>query len=106
MNNSYLRFLNNVLSIKKSEICIPFKTKSNVSKFGLITSKTTGDIKDILNWYKKEGIDKIITNIKSYKASWIKDTKKNRLLLSNYYSKKSEKKSLTLLSNKILKFFN
>jgi len=64
MNNSYLRFLNNVLSIKKSEICIPFKTKSNVSKFGLITSKTTGDIKDILNWYKKEGIDKIITNIK------------------------------------------
>ena len=48
---------------------------------------------------------KIIKNIKSYKYGWIKDTKKNRLQLSNYYSKKLEKESLTLLSNKILKFF-
>ena len=30
---------------------------------------------------------KIIRNIKSYKSSWVKDTKKNRLLLSKYYSK-------------------
>lgn len=64
MNNSYLRFLNNVLSIKKSEICIPFKIKKPENKFGLITSKTSGNLKDIFNWYKKEGIDKIITNIK------------------------------------------
>ena len=49
---------------------------------------------------------KIISNIKSYKKSWIKNTKKNRLLLSDYYSKKTEKESLILLSNKILKFFN
>jgi hypothetical protein len=48
---------------------------------------------------------KIIENIKTYKDSWIINTKKNRLQLSNYYSKKSEKKSLTLLSNKIFKFF-
>ncbi|ETA70919.1 glycosyltransferase [Candidatus Pelagibacter ubique] len=48
---------------------------------------------------------KIIRNIKSYKSSWVKDTKKNRLLLSKYYSKKSEKESLIFLSNKILKFF-
>ena len=48
---------------------------------------------------------KIIKNIKTYKNSWIKDSKKNRLELSNYYSKKSEKKSLMLLSNKISKFF-
>ncbi|MDB2591437.1 glycosyltransferase [Candidatus Pelagibacter bacterium] len=49
---------------------------------------------------------KIIKNIKFYKDSWIKDTKKNRLQLSNYYSKKSEKESLILLSNKVLKFFD
>ena len=48
---------------------------------------------------------KIISSIKCYKTSWIKDTKKNRLLLSECYSKKSEKESLILLSNKILKFF-
>ena len=48
---------------------------------------------------------KIINSIRSYKTSWIKDTKKNRLLLSEFYSKKSEKESLILLSNKILKFF-
>ena len=48
---------------------------------------------------------KIISNIKSYKSSWVKDTKKSRLLLSKYYSKKSEKESLIFLSNKILKFF-
>jgi hypothetical protein len=49
---------------------------------------------------------KIIKNINSYKNSWIEDSKKNRLQLSNFYSKKSEKESLILLSNKILKFFN
>jgi hypothetical protein len=49
---------------------------------------------------------KIIKSINSYKNSWIKDSKKNRLQLSNFYSKKSERESLVLLSNKILKFFN
>ena len=49
---------------------------------------------------------KIIKHIKFYKDSWIKDTKKNRLQLSDYYSKKSEKESLILLSNKVLKFFD
>ena len=49
---------------------------------------------------------KIIKSINSYKNSWIEDSKKNRLQLSNFYSKKSEKESLALLSNKILKFFN
>ena len=49
---------------------------------------------------------KIIRNIKSYKDSWIIETKKNRLQLSNYYSKKSEKDSLIVLTNKVLKFFN
>jgi len=49
---------------------------------------------------------KIIKNIKSYKNNWIKDTKKNRLQLSNYYSKRSEKESMVLLSKKILKFFD
>jgi hypothetical protein len=49
---------------------------------------------------------KIIKNIKSYKKRWITDSRKNRLQLSTYYSKKSEKESLILLSNKILKIFN
>ena len=49
---------------------------------------------------------KIIKNIKTYKNSWIKDSKTKRLNLANYYSKKAEKKSLILLSKKILKFFN
>tara|TARA_Y100000996_G_C22493075_1_gene631062 strand:+ start:236 stop:1294 length:1059 start_codon:yes stop_codon:yes gene_type:complete len=49
---------------------------------------------------------KIIKNIKTYKNSWIKDSKTKRLNLANYYSKKTEKKSLILLSKKILKFFN
>jgi len=49
---------------------------------------------------------KIIKNIKSYKNNWIKDTKKNRLHLSNYYSKRSEKESMVFLSKKILKFFD
>ena len=49
---------------------------------------------------------KIIKSINSYKNSWIEDTKKNRLQLSNFYSKKSERESLAFLSNKILKFFN
>jgi hypothetical protein len=49
---------------------------------------------------------KIIKSINSYKNSWVEDSKKNRLQLSNFYSKKSERESLVLLSNKILKFFN
>jgi hypothetical protein len=49
---------------------------------------------------------KIIKSINSYKNSWIKDSKKNRLQLSNFYSKKSERESLVHLTNKILKFFN
>ena len=49
---------------------------------------------------------KIIKNIKSYKDSWIKDTKINRSYLIDYYSKKSEKKSIILLSKKILEFFD
>ena len=49
---------------------------------------------------------KIIKSINSYKNSWIEDSKKNRLQLSNFYSKKSERETLALLSNKILKFFN
>ena len=49
---------------------------------------------------------KIIKSIKSYKNNWIKYTRKNRLQLSNYYSKESEKESMILLSNKILKFYN
>jgi len=49
---------------------------------------------------------KIIKNIKTYKKRWITDSKKNRLQLSNNYSKKSEKESLILLSKKILKIFN
>jgi hypothetical protein len=49
---------------------------------------------------------KIIKSIKSYKNNWIKNTRENRLQLSNYYSKKSEKESMILLSKKILKFYN
>jgi hypothetical protein len=48
---------------------------------------------------------KIIKNIKYYKNNWIKETRKNRLQLSDYYSKKSEKESMILLSKKILKIF-
>ena len=48
---------------------------------------------------------KIIRSIKSYKNNWIRDTKKNRIQLSNYYSKESEKESMILLSNKISKFY-
>ena len=63
----------------------------------IFTKVENGEIEDFAK--------KIISNIKSYKTSWIKETKKNRLLLSKYYSKKSEKDSLILLSNKILDFF-
>ena len=63
----------------------------------IFTKVENGEIEDFAK--------KIISNIKSYKTSWINDTKKNRLLLSEYYSKKSEKKSLIHLSNKILSFF-
>lgn len=49
---------------------------------------------------------KILNNIKSYKSTWIKKTKKNRLHLTKNYSKKTEKNSIILLSNKILKFFD
>jgi hypothetical protein len=48
---------------------------------------------------------KIIQSIQSYKNNWIKVTRKNRLQLSNYFSKKKEEKSLILLSKKISKFF-
>jgi hypothetical protein len=64
----------------------------------IFTKVENGEIEDFAK--------KIITNIKSYKTTWVRDTKKNRLLLSDYYSEKSEKKSLILLSNKILKFFD
>ena len=64
----------------------------------IFTKVENGEIKDFAK--------KIINSIKSYKTSWIKNTKKNRLLLSDYYSKKTEKESLILLSNKILNFFN
>jgi len=64
----------------------------------IFTKVENGEIEDFAK--------KIISNIKSYKSSWIRDTKKSRLLLSDYYSKKSENESLILLSNKILKFFN
>ena len=49
---------------------------------------------------------KIIKTIKSYKNNWVDDTRNDRLQLSNYYSKRSEKESIILLSNKILKFFD
>ena len=64
----------------------------------IFTKVENGEIEDFAK--------KIISSIKSYKTSWIKNTKKNRLLLSDYYSKKTEKESLILLSNKILNFFN
>jgi hypothetical protein len=64
----------------------------------IFTKVENGEIEDFAK--------KIISNIKSYKTNWVSDTKKNRLLLSAYYSKKSERDSLILLSNKILKFFN
>ena len=64
----------------------------------IFTKVENGEIEDFAK--------KIISCIKSYKTSWIKDTKKNRLLLSDCYSKKSEKESLILLTNKISNFFN
>ena len=64
----------------------------------IFTKVENGEIEDFAK--------KIIKNIKSYKDNWIKDTKKNRLHLSNYYSKKSEKDSIIFLSSKILKFYN
>ena len=63
----------------------------------IFTKVENGEIEDFAK--------KVISNINSYKTSWIKDTKKNRLLLSECYSKKLEKASLIFLSNKILKFF-
>ena len=63
----------------------------------IFTKVENGEIEDFAK--------KIITNIKTYKTNWIKETKKNRLILSENYSKKSEKESIILLSNKILKFF-
>ena len=62
----------------------------------IFTKVENGEIEDFAK--------KIIISIKYYKTSWIKDTKKNRLSLSECYSKKSEKDSLLVLSNKILKF--
>ena len=48
---------------------------------------------------------KIIQNIKNYNLSWIKKTSKQRRNLSKLYSPELEKKSLMLLSNKILNLF-
>ena len=48
---------------------------------------------------------KIIQNIKNYNLSWIKETSKQRRNLSKLYSPELEKKSLMLLSNKILNLF-
>jgi hypothetical protein len=64
----------------------------------IFTKVENGEIEDFAK--------KIISNIKSYKTNWISNTKKNRLLLARRYSKKLEKDSLILLSNKIMKFFN
>ena len=64
----------------------------------IFTKVENGEIEDFAK--------KIINSIKFYKTSWITNTKKNRLLLSNSYSKKLEKESLILLSNKILKYLN
>tara|TARA_B100000767_G_C19351872_1_gene364156 strand:- start:109 stop:558 length:450 start_codon:yes stop_codon:yes gene_type:complete len=64
----------------------------------IFTKVENGEIEDFAK--------KIISNIKSYKSSWIRDTKKSRSLISRYYSKKSENESLIFLSKKILKFFN
>ncbi len=64
----------------------------------IFTKVENGEIEDFAK--------KIVSNIKSYKTNWIKITKKDRLLLARNYSKKLEKESLILLSNKILKFFN
>ena len=63
----------------------------------IFTKVENGEIQDF--------VKKILINIKNYKTSWVSNTKKNRLLLSEYYSIKSEKKSLILLSSKIVKFF-
>jgi|TARA_B110000003_G_C16548140_1_gene495503 hypothetical protein len=64
----------------------------------IFTKVENGEIEDFAK--------KVISNIKFYKTNWIKDTKKSRLSLSKCYSKKSEKESLILLTNKILKFFD
>jgi hypothetical protein len=50
----------------------------------IFTKVENGEIEDFAK--------KIISNIKSYKTNWIIKTKKNRLLLSECYSKKLEKK--------------
>ena len=63
----------------------------------IFTKVENGEIEDFAK--------KIISNIKTYKTNWVEENKKNRLFLSKYYSKKSEKDSLILLSNKILDFF-
>ena len=57
----------------------------------IFTKVENGEIEDFAK--------KIISGIKFYKTvAGLNDTKKKRLLLSNYYSKKSEKESLILLS--------
>tara|TARA_Y100000389_G_C17179668_1_gene373332 strand:- start:33 stop:674 length:642 start_codon:yes stop_codon:yes gene_type:complete len=63
----------------------------------IFTKVENGEIEDFAK--------KIISNIKSYKTNWIRKTQKSRLLLSDRYSKKSEKESLILLTNKILNFY-
>jgi glycosyltransferase involved in cell wall biosynthesis len=48
---------------------------------------------------------KVLSSIKKYNNSWIKDTKIQRQKLSSQYSKEIEIKSMVNFSNKVLKFF-
>jgi len=54
----------------------------------------------------KEFGDKILKEINNYNTQWIKKTTLQRTQLLNRYSKKTEKKMLVALSNKITNFFN
>ena len=49
--------------------------------------------------------EKIINSIDQYNSSWIKKTQKQRSFLTKKYSLKSEKKSLNMLCNKIIKLY-
>ncbi|MDC3069164.1 hypothetical protein OA263_01700 [Candidatus Pelagibacter sp.] len=56
---------------------------------------------DISNFGKR-----LLYEINNYKKNWIVKTKKNRLKLENQYSAEKEKKTLSLLVNKITKLYN
>ena len=56
---------------------------------------------DISNFGKR-----LLYEINNYKKNWIVKTKKNRLKLENQYSAEKEKKTLSLLINKITKLYN